>query len=122
MRCTFQNGNLVPQNIDALAKGFMGSGSYTADHKMELQLKGAGTTPFCRGFDGRAVLRSSLREFIASEAMFALGVRTTRALSLIVSQSSKLARSHPTHGGLIYEKAAITCRVAPSNYLEELFG
>lgn len=51
----------------------------------ELQLKGAGTTPFHRGADGRAVLRSSIREFLASEAMHYLGVETTRALSLIKS-------------------------------------
>jgi serine/tyrosine/threonine adenylyltransferase len=51
----------------------------------EIQLKGCGTTPFCRGGDGRAVLRSSMREFLASEAMFALGIATTRALSLVVS-------------------------------------
>jgi uncharacterized protein YdiU (UPF0061 family) len=53
--------------------------------RWELQLKGGGTTPFCRGGDGRAVLRSSVREFLASEAMHALGVPTTRALSLVVS-------------------------------------
>ncbi|KAL7465516.1 hypothetical protein ACHAXS_005835 [Conticribra weissflogii] len=53
--------------------------------RWELQLKGAGQTPFCRGADGRAVLRSSIREFLASEAMHHLGVCTTRALSLIVS-------------------------------------
>lgn len=51
----------------------------------ELQLKGGGPTPFCRTADGRAVLRSSIREFLASEAMHHLGVRTTRALSLVVS-------------------------------------
>lgn len=54
--------------------------------RYELQLKGAGPTPFCRGADGRAVLRSSIREFLASEAMYNLGVDTTRALSLIVSE------------------------------------
>jgi len=53
--------------------------------RFELQLKGGGRTPFCRGADGRAVLRSSLREFLASEAMHFLGVPTTRALSLVVS-------------------------------------
>ena len=52
---------------------------------IELQLKGAGRTPFSRSFDGRAVLRSSIREYVASEAMFALGVPTTRALSLVMS-------------------------------------
>ena len=53
--------------------------------RYEFQLKGAGQTPFCRGADGRAVLRSSIREFLASEAMHHLGVSTTRALCLIVS-------------------------------------
>jgi len=53
--------------------------------RYELQLKGGGRTPFCRGADGRAVLRSSIREFLASEAMHHLGVKTTRALSLVVS-------------------------------------
>ena len=53
----------------------------------ELQLKGAGRTPFSRGADGRAVLRSSIREFLASEAMHWLGVPTTRALSLVVSEN-----------------------------------
>ncbi|KAL3943668.1 MAG: hypothetical protein SGBAC_002248 [Bacillariaceae sp.] len=52
----------------------------------EMQLKGAGKTPFHRGADGRAVLRSSIREFLASEAMHYLGVKTTRALSLVRSQ------------------------------------
>lgn len=52
----------------------------------ELQLKGAGKTPFARGADGRAVLRSSIREFLASEAMHSLGIETTRALSLIKSE------------------------------------
>uniref|UniRef100_A0A7S4KDP2 Selenoprotein O n=1 Tax=Odontella aurita TaxID=265563 RepID=A0A7S4KDP2_9STRA len=58
---------------------------HPAGARYELQLKGSGPTPFCRGADGRAVLRSSIREFLASEAMAALGISTTRALSLIVS-------------------------------------
>jgi len=57
-----------------------------------MQLKGGGKTPFCRGADGRAVLRSSIREFIASEAMFALGVSTTRALSLVLSEGETTRR------------------------------
>jgi len=60
--------------------------------RWELQLKGSGPTPFCRGADGRAVLRSSVREFLASEAMHALGVPTTRALCLIVSKTGKVRR------------------------------
>ena len=58
----------------------------------ELQLKGAGRTPFHRGADGRAVLRSSIREFLASEAMHYLGVETTRALSLIRSRKDTVQR------------------------------
>lgn len=53
--------------------------------RWELQLKGAGKTPYSRRADGRAVLRSSLREFVGSEAMAALGVPTTRALSLVTT-------------------------------------
>lgn len=60
--------------------------------RWEMQLKGGGPTPFCRGADGRAVLRSSIREFLASEAMHALGVDTTRALSLVVSRGGDVAR------------------------------
>lgn len=66
--------------------------SSSSSSSYELQLKGAGTTPFCRGADGRAVLRSSIREFLASEAMFALNVPTTRALSLVVSDELTIAR------------------------------
>ncbi|MGK3738542.1 MAG: hypothetical protein ACI90V_005389 [Bacillariaceae sp.] len=58
----------------------------------ELQLKGAGKTPFARGADGRAVLRSSIREFLASEAMHHLGIATTRALSLVQSKTDTVHR------------------------------
>jgi len=64
----------------------------TDGQRYEFQLKGAGRTPFCRGADGRAVLRSSIREFLASEAMHFLGVSTTRALSLIVSDGGTTQR------------------------------
>jgi len=60
--------------------------------KYELQLKGSGPTPFCRGADGRAVFRSSMREFLASEAMHHLHVSTTRALSLVVSQGGDFSQ------------------------------
>ena len=63
-----------------------------ASPRYELQLKGAGPTPFCRGADGRAVLRSSIREFLASEAMHYLGIQTTRALSLIVSENGNTSQ------------------------------
>jgi len=70
-------------------------------HGHELQLKGAGQTPFCRGADGRAVLRSSIREFLASEAMHALGIGTTRALSLVVSSKDTTGRPWYAEGAKI---------------------
>jgi uncharacterized protein YdiU (UPF0061 family) len=60
--------------------------------RWEMQLKGGGKTPYCRGADGRAVLRSSIREFLAQEHMNALGVPTSRSLSLYVSKSQKVRR------------------------------
>jgi uncharacterized protein YdiU (UPF0061 family) len=72
----------------------------------ELQLKGCGPTPYARGGDGRAVWRSSIREYLASEALHALGVPTTRALALVVSDLA-VQREGP-------ERAAVLCRVAPS--------
>ena len=60
--------------------------------RWEMQLKGGGPTPYCRGADGRAVLRSSVREFLAQEYMHALGVPTTRSLTLYVSKSEMIRR------------------------------
>jgi uncharacterized protein YdiU (UPF0061 family) len=57
-----------------------------------MQLKGGGPTPYCRGADGRAVLRSSVREFLAQDYMQALGVPTSRALTLYVSKSETVTR------------------------------
>ena len=67
-------------------------GEVASPQRLEMQLKGAGPTPFCRGADGRAVLRSSVREFLASEAMHHLGVRTTRALCLVVDEGEVVRR------------------------------
>jgi serine/tyrosine/threonine adenylyltransferase len=80
---------------------------------LELQLKGAGATPYSRHADGRAVLRSSLREFVCSEAMHALGVPTTRALCLIATGESVVRDMFYT-GNAALEPGAIVCRVAPS--------
>ena len=79
----------------------------------ELQLKGAGPTPYSRRADGRAVLRSSLREFLCSEAMHHLGVPTTRALSLVATGEDVL-RDLLYDGNARHEPGAIVCRVAPS--------
>jgi len=78
-----------------------------------LQLKGAGLTPYSRGADGLAVLRSSVREFLCSEAMFHLGVPTTRALSLLET-GQQVVRDMFYNGDAKYEPGAIVCRVAPS--------
>lgn len=81
--------------------------------RWELQLKGAGQTPYSRAADGRAVLRSSIREFLCSEAMHHLGVSTTRALSL-VSTGETVIRDMFYDGNPRPEPGAIVCRVAPS--------
>ncbi|MBK8814353.1 MAG: YdiU family protein [Methylococcaceae bacterium] len=78
-----------------------------------LQLKGAGLTPYSRMADGLAVLRSSLREFLCSEAMHHLGVPTTRALSLI-STGEQVVRDMFYNGNPKVEPGAIVCRVAPT--------
>ncbi len=81
--------------------------------RRELQLKGAGPTPYSRSADGRAVLRSSIREFLCSEAMHHLGVPTTRALSL-VGTGEDVVRDMFYDGHPQAEPGAIVCRVAPS--------
>ncbi len=78
-----------------------------------LQLKGAGPTPYRRAADGLAVLRSSIREFLCSEAMFHLGVPTTRALSLILT-GDRVERDMFYDGHPKLEPGAVVCRVAPS--------
>jgi uncharacterized protein YdiU (UPF0061 family) len=89
--------------------------------RWELQLKGAGPTPYCRGADGRAVLRSSVREFLAQELMHALGVPTSRSLTLTMSRAEGVRRPWYGPGSSSFEPdvmvnnpAAITTRVAPS--------
>jgi uncharacterized protein YdiU (UPF0061 family) len=81
--------------------------------RYELQLKGAGPTPYSRRADGRAVLRSSIREFLCSEAMHHLGVPTTRALSLVLT-GDDVERDMFYDGNAAPEPGAIVCRVAPT--------
>ena len=78
-----------------------------------LQLKGSGMTPYSRHADGLAVLRSSIREYLCSEAMFHLGVPTTRALSLMLT-GDQIERDMFYDGNPALEKGAVVCRVAPS--------
>jgi len=115
-QCPFQTGNGYGDGramsvFEAVIKG----------QRWEMQLKGGGRTPYCRGADGRAVLRSSVREFLAQEHMYALGVSTSRSLSLYVSKTEKVDRPWYSNGSrsqnpdrLVSEAVAISTRVAPS--------
>jgi uncharacterized protein YdiU (UPF0061 family) len=115
-QCPFQTGNGYGDGramsvLEAVIRG----------QRWEMQLKGGGRTPYCRGADGRAVLRSSVREFLAQEHMHALGVPTSRSLSLYVSKTEKVNRPWYSEGShlkdpdiLISEAVAISTRVAPS--------
>lgn len=78
-----------------------------------LQLKGAGQTPYSRRGDGLAVLRSSIREYLCSEAMFNLGIATTRALSLCLT-GDQVVRDKMYDGNASLEPCAVVCRVSPS--------
>ena len=115
-QCPFQTGNGYGDGravsvLEAVIK----------NQRWEMQLKGGGRTPYCRGADGRAVLRSSIREFLAQDHMHALGVQTSRALSLYVSKTEEVQRPWYSEGSrskdpdmLIFEAVAISTRVAPS--------
>jgi uncharacterized protein YdiU (UPF0061 family) len=115
-QCPFQTGNGYGDGravsvLEAVING----------QRWEMQLKGGGRTPYCRGADGRAVLRSSIREFLAQEHMHALGVPTSRSLSLYVSKTQKVQRPWYSQGSrsqnpdmMVSEAVAISTRVAPS--------
>jgi uncharacterized protein YdiU (UPF0061 family) len=100
-----QFGHYVPQLGDGRAI-LLGEVKNAAGAGWEVQLKGAGRTPYSRGGDGRAVLRSSIREFLCSEAMHALGIPTTRALCIVGSD-------RPVYREDV-ETAALVTRLAPS--------
>lgn len=107
-----QFGNWARQLGDGRAI-FLGEVVNAAGRRFELQLKGAGPTPYSRRADGRAVLRSSIREFLCSEAMHHLGVPTTRALSLVTTGEA-VVRDMFYDGNPVEEPGAVVCRVAPS--------
>ncbi len=107
-----QFGNWANQLGDGRAI-FLGETVNRDGRRFELQLKGAGPTPYSRGADGRAVLRSSIREFLCSEAMHHLGVPTTRALSLVATGEA-VRRDMFYDGRAADEPGAVVCRVAPS--------
>ena len=126
-QCPFQTGNAYGDGraisiLEAVING----------KRWEFQLKGGGRTPYCRGADGRAVLRSSVREFLAQEHMHSLGIPTSRSLTLFTSTKEQVNRPWFRDNSyskdpevMIEEDVAITTRVA-SSFLRvgqiELFG
>ncbi|TPG72532.1 YdiU family protein [Hymenobacter nivis] len=107
-----QFGNWAGQLGDGRAIA-LGQVAAVDGSRWEIQLKGAGPTPYSRRADGRAVLRSSLREFLCSEAMHHLGVPTTRALSLVATGDA-VVRDMFYDGRAAPEPGAVVARVAPS--------
>jgi serine/tyrosine/threonine adenylyltransferase len=107
-----QFGNWAGQLGDGRAIN-LGEVFNSKEQSQVLQLKGAGPTPYSRTADGLAVLRSSLREFLCSEAMQHLGIPTTRALSLVTT-GEKVMRDMFYDGNPNAEPGAVVCRVAPS--------
>jgi len=82
-----------------------------SDKTTELQWKGAGATPYSRHADGRAVLRSTIREYLMSEAMYHLGIPTTRSLSISLS-GEKVARDIMYNGNVNFEQGAVMMRTS----------
>lgn len=101
-----QFGHYVPQLGDGRAI-LLGEVVNSRDERWTLQLKGAGVTPYSRGADGRAVLRSTIREYLCSEAMHGLGIPTTRALCIVGADQPVFRES--------VETAAVLLRLAPSH-------
>ena len=110
--CGHQFGNFAGQLGDGRATS-LGDVKSSTGSILDLQIKGRGLTPYSRRADGRAVLRSSIREFLCSEAMWALGIPTSRAASLVVSDTT-VARDKLYTGNVIYEKCAVVLRIAPT--------
>ena len=101
-----QFGHYVPQLGDGRAM-LLGEVVTSKGEKWDLQIKGSGPTPYSRNADGRAVLRSSIREYLCSEAMFGLGIPSTRALCLIGSDHEVYRES--------IETGAMLLRMSPSH-------
>lgn len=100
-----QFGHFVPQLGDGRAL-LLGEIKNSLNEYWEIQLKGAGTTPYSRQGDGRAVLRSTIREYLCSEAMHGLGIATTRALAMVNSQEEVYREQ--------IESGAVLVRLSPS--------
>ncbi|GLC50161.1 hypothetical protein PLESTB_000349300 [Pleodorina starrii] len=110
--CGHQFGYFSGQLGDGAAM-YLGEVVNSRGERWELQFKGAGKTPYSRQADGRKVLRSSLREFLCSEAMYNLGVPTTRAGTCVTSDT-RVVRDIHYDGNSILEKATVITRIAPT--------
>ena len=109
-----QFGNFVPQLGDGRAL-LLGEVVDAQGRRRDVQLKGSGRTPFSRGGDGRAALGPVLREYLLSEAMYALGIPTTRALAAVATGES-VWRDEPLPGGVVTRVAASHVRVGTFQY------
>ncbi|EDO49000.1 predicted protein [Nematostella vectensis] len=110
--CGHQFGYFSGQLGDGAAM-YLGEVINSKGERWEMQLKGSGLTPYSRQADGRKVLRSSIREFLCSEAMYHLGIPTTRAGSCVTSDT-KVIRDIFYNGNAKSEKATIILRIAPT--------
>lgn len=102
-----QFGNYVPLLGDGRA---LLLGELDGDHRRDIHLKGSGPTPFARGGDGLAVVGPMLREYVVSEAMYALGIPTTRSLA-VVATGARVQREAPVPGAVLTRVAASHLRV-----------
>ena len=131
-------GNLVPTGVSPIAMAYAGHqfGSYSPSlgdgralllgeivdpdgHRLDLHLKGSGRTSFARGGDGKPALGPMLREFLIAEAMYALGIPTTRALA-VVTTGEHIAREQPVPGAILARVASSHLRVGTFEYAARL--
>ena len=133
MRADLFAGNFVPEGAEPFAQAYAGHqfGNFTmlgdgraivlgehqtpSGHRLDLQLKGSGRTPYSRGGDGRAALGPMLREYIISEAMHALGIPTTRSLA-VVTTGEKVYRETELPGAILTRIAGSHIRVGTFEY------
>lgn len=113
----YQFGSWASQLGDGRAISLFESTNPSTKTRYEIQLKGAGQTPYSRFADGKAVLRSSIREFIVSEALNALGIPTTRALSLTLAPKSHVRRERMEPGAIVTRFAQSWLRIGTFDLL-----
>lgn len=107
----YQFGSWAGQLGDGRALSLFETTNPDTGVRYEIQLKGAGKTPYSRFADGRAVVRSSIREFVVSEALNALGIPTTRALSLTLAPEAKIRREMTEPGAIVARFAQSWLRI-----------